>query len=267
MNFSVLMSLYKKENPKYFEQCMDSIFKQSLQSKNIIIVHDGPLTERLYQVLDKWKILLPITEVILQQNVGLGEALNAGLGHCKYDLVARVDTDDINLPNRFDIQYSHMINNPNVALCGSHISEFDENPENIISKRLVPIGEELNKTIFHRNPFNHMTVMFRKSAVLDAGGYQHLRFMEDYFLWIRMYLKGYQLHNLDAVFVNARIGNGMLERRKGSEYYKSELTFMNYLLKENIPNKPKVIGTFLVRSHLRLLPSSVLKKVYKLVRN
>ncbi|HIF9435041.1 TPA: glycosyltransferase [Photobacterium damselae] len=265
--FSILMSVYKNEKSFFFHDCLSSLYNQTLKTDNIVIVHDGPLTKELYQVIDKWKALLPITEVILNENVGLGAALNVGLIHCKYNLVARVDTDDINLPNRFDIQYSYMINNPNVALCGSHISEFDDNPDITISKRLVPIGDELNKTIFQRNPFNHMTVMFRKSAVLDAGGYQHLRFMEDYFLWVRMYLKGYQLHNIDTVFVNARIGNGMLERRKGSEYYKSELTFMNYLLKENIPNKPKVIGTFLVRSHLRLLPSSVLKKVYKLVRN
>ncbi|HIF9459099.1 TPA: glycosyltransferase [Photobacterium damselae] len=266
-NFSILMSLYIKENPNYLMACLYSLYSQTITSDDIVIVHDGPLNKELYKVINSWKDKLDIKEVILQENVGLGMALNEGLKHCKYDLVARVDTDDINLPNRFDIQYSYMINNPNIALCGSHISEFDDNPDITISKRLVPIGDELNKTIFQRNPFNHMTVMFRKSAVLDAGGYQHLRFMEDYFLWVRMYLKGYQLHNLDTVFVNARIGNGMLERRKGSEYYKSELTFMNYLLKENIPNKPKVIGTFLVRSHLRLLPSSVLKKVYKLVRN
>ncbi|HIF9244524.1 TPA: glycosyltransferase [Photobacterium damselae] len=265
--FSVLMSVYQKENPNFFSCALESLYMQVKKSSDIVIVHDGPLNKELYKVINGWKDKLDIKEVILKENVGLGMALNEGLKHCKYDLVARVDTDDINLPNRFDIQYSYMINNPHVALCGSHISEFDDNPEIIISKRLVPIGDELNKTIFQRNPFNHMTVMFRKSAVLDAGGYQHLRFMEDYFLWVRMYLKGYQLHNLDTVFVNARIGNGMLERRKGSEYYKSELTFMNYLLKENIPNKPKVIGTFLVRSHLRLLPSSVLKKVYKLVRN
>ncbi|HIF9166851.1 TPA: glycosyltransferase [Photobacterium damselae] len=264
---SVLTSIYIKESPDFFYLSLKSIYEQNKKPSEIIIVHDGPLSTELYQILDEWKTLLPIHEVILNENVGLGMALNEGLKYCKYDLVARVDTDDINLPNRFDIQYSYMINNPNVALCGSHISEFDDNPEIIISKRLVPIGDELKKTIFQRNPFNHMTVMFRKSVVLDAGGYQHLRFMEDYFLWVRMYLKGYQLHNLDTIFVNARIGNGMLERRKGSEYYKSELTFMNYLLKENIPNKPKVIGTFLVRSHLRLLPSSVLKKVYKLVRN
>ncbi|HIF9062223.1 TPA: glycosyltransferase [Photobacterium damselae] len=267
MNFSILLSIYNGEKAVYLNDCLQSIFKQTLMSSDIVIVHDGPLNKELYKVINSWKDKLDIKEVILKENVGLGMALNEGLRHCKYDLVARVDTDDINLPNRFDIQYSYMINNQNVALCGSHISEFDDNPEVIISRRLVPIGDELNKTIFQRNPFNHMTVMFRKSAVLDVGGYQHLRFMEDYFLWVRMYLKGYQLHNLDTVFVNARIGNGMLERRKGSEYYKSELTFMNYLLKENIPNKPKVLGTFLVRSHLRLLPSSVLKKVYKIVRN
>lgn len=265
--FSVLMSLYKKEKAAYFEQCMDSLYKQSLQSKNIIIVHDGPLTKELYQVLDKWKLSLPITEVILQENVGLGEALNAGLVHCKYDLVARVDTDDINIPTRFEQQYQYMNEHKDIALCGSHIDEFDTDPLVIISHRKVPLGVDLNNSIFKRNPMNHMTVMFRKSAVLDAGGYQHLRFMEDYFLWVRMYVKGYKLVNLDTVLVKARTGNGMLERRKGIDYYRSELTFMNKVLRMDVKNKPKIMATFLIRSHIRLLPQSALKKIYQLVRN
>ena len=267
MNFSVLMSLYKNEQAYFFEQCMASICKQSIQSKNIVIVHDGPLTQELYSVLDKWKLLLPITEVILQKNVGLGEALNAGLTHCKYDLVARVDTDDINIPTRFEQQYQYMIEHGDVALCGSHIDEFDTDPLITTSQRRVPINTDLNNSIFKRNPINHMTVMFRKSAVLDAGGYQHLRFMEDYFLWVRMFVKGYKLVNLDTVLVKARTGNGMLERRKGLDYYRSELTFMNKVLKMDVKNKPKIMATFLIRSHIRLLPQSALKKIYQLVRH
>ncbi|WP_318456148.1 glycosyltransferase [Photobacterium leiognathi] len=264
--FSILMSLYKNEKAEFFEECMDSIYNQSLQSKDIIIVHDGPLTSELYQVINKWKSLLPITEVILQKNVGLGEALNTGLLHCKYDLVARVDTDDINLPNRFKIQYDYMIDNPDTAISGSHISEFEDSPEEILSLRKVPLGNEIAKFIFKRNPFNHMSVMYRKSAVLDSGSYQHLKYMEDYYLWIRMYLKGYKLDNIDLVLVNARVGNGMLERRKGIDYYKSELRFMKYLLNADIPNKARITGRFLIRSHIRLLPKTLLKRIYKITR-
>ena len=267
IDFSVLISIYKNEKSEYFEKCIESIYKQSMSSKNIVVVHDGPLTQELYQVLDKWKLLLPITEVILKENVGLGEALNAGLAHCKYDLVARVDTDDINIPTRFEQQYQYMIEHDDVALCGSHIDEFDTDPLVITSHRKVPLDTDLNNSIFKRNPINHMTVMFRKSAVLDAGGYQHLSFMEDYFLWVRMYVKGYKLVNLDTVLVKARTGNGMLERRKGIDYYRSELTFMNKVLKMDVKNKPKIMVTFLIRSHIRLLPQSALKKVYQLVRH
>lgn len=267
MNFSVLMSLYKKEKSDFFEKCMLSIYDQTVSSDDIVIVHDGPITEELYQALDKWKVLLPITEVILQKNVGLGEALNAGLVHCKYDLVARVDTDDINIPTRFEQQYQYMTEHEDVALCGTHIDEFDTDPLITTSQRKVPLGKDFNNSIFKRNPINHMTVMFRKSTVLDAGGYQHLRFMEDYFLWVRMYVKGYKLVNLDTVLVKARTGNGMLERRKGIDYYRSELTFMNKVLKMDVKNKPKIMVTFLIRSHIRLLPQSALKKVYQLVRH
>ncbi|WP_060988932.1 glycosyltransferase [Photobacterium leiognathi] len=264
--FSILMSLYKNEKAEFFEECMGSIYNQSLQSKDIVIVHDGPLTSELYQVINKWKSLLPITEVILQENVGLGGALNTGLLHCKYDLVARVDTDDINLPNRFKIQYDYMIDNPDTAMCGSHISEFEARPEEIISLRKVPLGNDIYKFIFKRNPFNHMSVIYRKSAVLDSGSYQHFKFMEDYYLWIRMYLKGYKLDNIDLFLVNARVGNGMLERRRGIDYYKSELKLMKYLLNADIPNKPRIAGRFLIRSHIRLLPKTLLKRIYKITR-
>ncbi|PSU96064.1 amylovoran biosynthesis protein AmsE [Photobacterium leiognathi subsp. mandapamensis] len=265
-NFSVLMSLYSGEKAQYFKEAMQSIYCQTMKPSEIIIVHDGPLNSSLYNVINEWKLLLPIEEVILDINVGLGNALNIGLDKCKNDLVARVDTDDINLPNRFEIQYKYMCDNLDVSLCGSHISEFDNNHEDIISTRKVPIGNEIAKFIFKRNPFNHMSVMYRKSAVLDSGSYQHLKFMEDYYLWIRMYLKGYKLVNLDMILVNARIGNGMLERRKGLDYYKSELRFMKYLLNADVPNKPRIAGRFLIRSHIRLLPKSLLRRVYKITR-
>lgn len=266
MSFSVLMSVYSREDADYLEQAFDSLLNQSLKSSDIVVVHDGPLNDSLYKVINRWKLSLPIKEVILDKNVGLGIALNEGLNSCIYDLVARVDTDDINLPNRFEAQYQYMCDNPHVALCGSHISEFDSDPKEIMSIRKVPLGNDVIKSIFKRNPFNHMSVMYRKSAVLDSGSYLHFKYMEDYYLWIRMYLNGYKLDNLDMILVNARIGNGMLERRKGFDYYKSELRFMKYLLNADVPNKPRIAGHFLVRSHIRLLPKSLLKRVYKIIR-
>ncbi|PSX07453.1 glycosyltransferase [Photobacterium angustum] len=265
-NISVLISIYYREESDNLDLCLKSLFQQSMKAKEIIIVHDGPLTDDLYECLSYWKVKLPIVEVILEKNVGLGCALNIGLNRCQYDLVARVDTDDINLPNRFEIQYEYMSKNIHIAMCGSHISEFEENPEQIVSMRKVPVGDAIKKFIFKRNPFNHMTVMYRKSAVINSGSYQDLKFMEDYYLWIRMYLKGYELDNLDMVLVNARIGNGMLERRKGIEYYKSELRFMKYLLNADVPNKPRIAGRFLIRSHIRLLPKSLLRRAYKITR-
>ncbi|WP_233218468.1 glycosyltransferase [Photobacterium sp. GB-210] len=265
-NISVLISIYYREESDNLDLCLKSLFQQSMKAKEIIIVHDGPLTDDLYECLSYWKVKLPIVEVILEKNVGLGCALNIGLNRCQYDLVARVDTDDINLPNRFEIQYEYMSKNIHIAMCGSHISEFEENPEQIVSMRKVPVGDAIKKFIFKRNPFNHMTVMYRKSAVINSGSYQDLKFMEDYYLWIRMYLKGFELDNLDMVLVNARIGNGMLERRKGFDYYKSELRFMKYLLNADVPNKPRIAGRFLIRSHIRLLPKSLLRRVYKITR-
>ncbi|MCD9526042.1 glycosyltransferase [Photobacterium carnosum] len=264
--FSVLMSLYKKESEVYFHEALLSIEAQSWQPSEVVIVHDGPLTDELYNVLDEWRSKLPLKEVILEQNQGLGIALNKGLDACSYELIARVDTDDINLSKRFQAQYDFMNANPQIDLCSAHIAEFDIDISVISGLRKVPLSDEIDKLIYRRNPINHMAVMFKKSSVIKAGGYLHMPYMEDYYLWVRMHVMSMNITNIDDVLVYARVGNGMLERRHGYKYYRSELQFMKKLLKLPVKNKFKITLIFLARAHMRLLPTKILGNVYKFVR-
>ncbi|MGF1708926.1 glycosyltransferase [Enterovibrio baiacu] len=261
------MSLYKKEDEKFLSLAMESIYHQTTKPKEVVLVHDGGLNESLYRVLDSWREKLNIVDVKLETNQGLGRALNIGLQHCSCDYVARFDTDDINHPTRFEKQLDFLKSNPDVSLCGGHIAEFNFTPEAVSGHRTVKIGGSSVMRINRQNPFNHMTVMFKKQCVLDVGGYQHLHFMEDYYLWLRLHAANKKLINIDEVLVYARVGNGMLERRRGAKYAKSEFQILSKIFKLGVCRKPSTIAFFSVRAGLRLLPESLLTKVYKKTRS
>lgn len=270
MKFSVLVSLYFKENPINLDSALRSLWsEQKLLPTEIIIIKDGPLTLELDNILDKWKDLLSnnLKIIALKNNVGLGFALNEGLKHCTYDWVFRMDTDDICLPSRFEKQIDFIKHNPDISLLGSATEEFDENMENSFGYRINPTEhDDIVNYAKKRNPFNHMTVAFKKEAVLSVGGYQHHLFMEDYNLWIRMISSGYKVANLPDILVKVRAGNSMVTRRKGLKYIKSEYKLANLKIKTNLDNSFSAYSIFLLRSIPRMLPTSFLSKFYKMLR-
>lgn len=221
--FSVLMSLYIKEKPEYVRACFESLLSQTVLPNEWVVVEDGPLTDELYAVLDEYEKRHPdlIKRVPLQENLGLGKALCEGVLHCSNELIARMDTDDIARKDRFEKQLKMFEQNPDLDICSSHILEFDGDISNIISVRKVPVNEnailEYQK---RRDSFNHMTVMYKKSAVLKAGNYQDALLMEDSLLWINMMRTGAKCANVDDYLVYARTGNAMIDRRGGWAYFK-----------------------------------------------
>ena len=266
--FSVLMSLYIKETSSNLTACFESLLEQTLQADEIVLVFDGPIGDSLKSVVDKWSNLLPLNIIPLKRNVGLGNALNYGLKYCKHDLVARVDTDDINLPERFKIQYDYMQLHLNVDLISSHVAEFSLYHKDITGKRKVPLGDDIVSKIYIRNPINHMATMFRKQSVLQSGNYKHFPNMEDYYLWIRMHENGFVIDNIDQVLVLARTGDSMLLRRRGWSYCKTEIKFMLMLLgMKRAKNKPKIMFVYFIRAFIRLLPKKLLAKFYEKTRN
>ena len=221
------MSLYIKEKPEYFKACMESILIQTVLPDQIVIVKDGPVTEELDAVLNEYVEADPslYTIVPLETNRGLGLALAEGIGHCKNELIARMDTDDICRRDRFELQLAEFQKNPQLDICGSHIVEFESDVNDIVAQRKVPLtDEDIKKYQKRRDGVNHMTVMYKKSKVLEAGNYQSCMLMEDTYLWVRMILAGATFMNIDDNLVYARIGKDMYERRGGYAYYKKYKT-------------------------------------------
>lgn len=265
--FSLLISVYKNEKHNFLDECLHSILKQTVNPDQIVIVEDGPLTEQLHEVILKWKGILPIDSVYIKHNVGLGRALNAGLKHCKYEIIARMDSDDICLPSRFEKQIS-IINNHNIDICGSWVSEFEVNPNLTNSLRKVPeTHSDIVSASKSKNPLNHPSVMYRKNVVLDVGGYDDVLFFEDYHLWLKLISRGYKFYNIQEPLIAMRAGIGQLSRRGGLNYALLEVSFFKRSSQEGIMRKNHAIKNSLIRLPLRILPKKILGKIYRIIRN
>ena len=268
-SFSVLISVYYKENASFLEEALCSIENQTLKASEIVLIKDGPLNPELYKVITNHNehSKIPYKIIELKENVGLGEALNKGLDHCSNDWIARMDTDDIALPDRFKKQSRYLENHPDIDVLGSWISEFDDSPQNTSGERTLPgIHHDIVQYAKYRNPINHMTVMFRKKAVKAVGSYLPMRGFEDYWLWIRMLKEGYVFANIEEVLVYARTGDSMLERRRGWRYIKDEINFEKNGWALGFFSFYDLLRNIIIRFVARLLPSTVLKKVYNTLR-
>ncbi|RGL91918.1 MULTISPECIES: glycosyltransferase [Hungatella] len=267
MQYSVLMSVYEKEQADFLEIAIESILNQTVKTNDFVIVCDGPLNEQLENVLLNYKIKCPETFNIikLDKNVGLGIALNKGLRYCKNDLVARMDSDDISVYNRMELQMTCFENDEKLAVCGGYIAEFKENPNEILSIRKVPCNHnDILTWAKKRNPMNHMTVMFRKQFVLDAGSYKKMDFAEDYYLWVRMLMNNDRMLNLNNILVMARIGNGMFQRRGGRQYVKKIYHMQNTFYKIGFINKREFCLNLFIRTINSLAPNLIRERIYKL---
>lgn len=264
MSFSVLLSVYSKENPNFLEQSLLSVFNQTLKPNEVVLVEDGALTPELYSIIEKFPKLKIVK---LEKNSGLGVALNEGLKHCSYDIVARMDTDDIAKPNRFEKQIKFLEENPEISLLSGYIEEFNNDPFKISSIRKVPLDHnEIKLFLKKRNAFNHMAVVFKKNAVIESGSYQKVPFFEDYDLWIRMIQHGYKAANIPDIIIQARIGNDMIGRRYGFKYAKDEIYFLKRQLKSGFISNAEYLKLLVMRVPIRLLPKFMLKFIYKFLR-
>lgn len=225
MAYSVLMSVYAKEEARYFTQSIDSMLKQTIPPTDFVLICDGPLTESLDRVIEEKVQENPgLFQIIrLEKSGGLGNALAMGLPRCRCEFVARMDSDDISEDCRCEEQL-HILAARKAAIVGSHIVEFEGSITNEKAIRNVP---ETNTQIRHfarrRNPFNHPSVMFAKDAVLKVGNYQDCKGFEDYYLWVRLLKAGYEGYNIQKNLVHMRTDAGMYERRGSASYAWSAL--------------------------------------------
>lgn len=216
MKYSVLMTVYDKDNKEYFKLALDSMVNQTIKPNEIVLVKDGVINKNLQSVIDIVKKQYKnIVEVDLPKNVGLGLALNEGIKICKYDLIARMDSDDISVNNRCEKQLEMFENNNNLDIVGSPVLEFSKDINNIVGKRMVPLtNSEIYKYAKRRDPFNHPTVMYKKESVLAVGGYGNYRKNQDTDLWIKMLYNNCQCANCEDFLLYFRFDEGTYKKRK-----------------------------------------------------
>lgn len=265
MHFSVLMSVYKNDKADEVAYALDSVINQTMKPDQIVLVLDGPVSEKLNVLIKSYtEKEKSINVVPIEKNVGLGKALSIGLTHCKYEYVARMDSDDFSLPDRFEKQVAFLSAHPEIDVLGGQIAEYESTMKNELAVRAVPITmEEISDRMRIRNGMNHVTVMYRKSAVLTAGNYQHCPYFEDYYLWCRMIKAGYKFHNLDLVLVNVRTGEGMYQRRGGKAYNEAIKGFQKKILDLGVINSFQYYKNILIRLSVANMPNALRGYLYK----
>lgn len=265
LKFSVLISVYKNEKPEYFKIALDSMLKQTLQPAEYVIVKDGLLTEALDACIDDFEmhVSVPVKILAFEKNRGLGLALRDGVFACRNEYIARMDSDDIAKPERFLKQITYLEKNPEIVLLGSRITEFSANEEYPDTITELPLSDDdIREYAKSRNPFRHMTIIYRKSAILDVGNYRSFLWFEDYDLWIRIMQRGYKVENLQECLVNVRANDAMFARRGGWKYLKQDFYFQQYLYNIGFIGTKVFYKNLFLRFIVRILPYRARKKIY-----
>lgn len=264
MKISVLMPICYKEKVQYVEESLKSLLNQTLMPNQIVIIEDGKLTQGLYELLEKYKKMYPnlIETYATENNIGSGLATRYGVQKCRNEYIARMDSDDIALPDRFEKQVRVLEENRNVDLLGGYIAEYDEKMEKMITLRKVPLEmPEIKKYIKSQCPTNHMTIIIKKEALIKCGNYRDMK-MEDYDVCIRMLKNGYTIKNIDEVLCNVRTGKPMYKRRSGVKQIRNVIKIEKELLEYKIINKFEFIYNIIIRSIFAMIPANLKKIIY-----
>lgn len=259
--FSVAMSVYKNDKPSQLREALESICSQSYPASEIYLVIDGPIGEELQSVIDEYAEKYGnFTVNQLSKNGGLGNALKIAVENCKYDLIMRMDSDDISAPGRFYKQIKAYEEAP-VDVLGGWTLGFIGDLENgqVSSAERKITHEEIKAQISKKNPISHVTVLFRREAVLKAGNYLDLFYHEDYYLWVRMIETGATFRNIPEFLVYVRLGKDMSSRRGGLRYYKAEKFLRQYMLSNRFITRTCYIKEMAVRFVYQLLIPSWLR--------
>ena len=265
-NYSVLMSVYYKEQPQFLREAMNSILEQTIPTNDFVLVCDGPLNEELDLVIEDMKLNFGsiLNVVRLQNNQGLGNALKIGLEYCKNSLVARMDSDDICVPNRCELQLKNFTLDNRLAIISGTVEQFTTHKDMVLGKRIVPSDyADIITFSKRRNPFNHPAVMFKKEAVEKSGSYNNCYpLFEDYYLWVRMLQNGFRGKNLIETMVYMRTPVDMYKRRGGFLYAKNLLAFNNWMLRSKWITISDYLFSAIPHAIVCVLPNSLRKFIY-----
>lgn len=265
--FSVAMCVYGGDNAAFFDRALESITDlQTVKPSEIVLVVDGPVSKEIDDVILKYEKKCDAFNTIrLPKNGGLGNALRLAIENCRYGLIARMDSDDVSIPTRFEEQLLFFEQYPDTDIVGGDITEFIDREDNVVGKRCVPRQHsEIVEYMKHRCAFNHVSVMYKKETVQRVGGYLDWFWNEDYYLWIRMQLAGAKFANTGTVLVNVRTGADMYARRGGRRYFESERRLQKYMLEHQMIGYGTYVYNVMVRWIVQCcLPNSVRGFVFR----
>ena len=265
MTISVLMSVYSSENPIFLDRAMQSVWDdQTFKPVQIVLVEDGPLGNDLETVVIRWKDKLGDILTILKNevNLGLTKSLNKGIGAAKGDLIARMDSDDVSVPQRFALQVKYFKEHPDIDIVGGSLREFDESHSELRIRHYPPVHEAAVKYMCKASPLAHPTVMMRR-RIFDAGLCYDERYKmsQDIALWYDAVLAGYRIANVPDVTINFRIDGNVFKRRSRVKAWNEFKIYMGGIYRMH--------GLFsmkyrypIARLCFRLMPPSVVKKIY-----
>jgi glycosyltransferase involved in cell wall biosynthesis len=262
--FSLLVPVYDGDRPDHIRRAMRSaVDDQTVRPDQVVIVRDGPVRDELARCLDELQRAspVPVTFVPLRTNRGLGPALDQGLAASWFDVIARMDADDVSMPHRFEVEL------PLIAeadIVGAGLYEFVEDTNEIVGQRVPPTGPaRIRRYARMHDPFNHPTVVYRREAVLAAGGYGDLPLMEDYALFARMLAGGARPVNVAEPLVFYRVGEEAFRRRGGARLLRSELRLQREFLRRGFTSPPEYLRNVIVRGGYRLVPWWLRRAVYR----
>lgn len=265
---SVLISVYYKTNEEYLHRALLSVWdEQTYKPSEIVLVQDGPVGESIVEVLEQWQKRLgkQFKWIKQEKNLGLAKSLNHGLSYCSHELIARMDDDDISLPQRLKLQYRYMMSHKEIGVLGGQVEERDSDLQMKISQRVVPVNHlQIVKFSKTRSPINHPSVIFRKSIVGELGGYPEV-YPEDYALWGKLICNGVLFHNLPQKLVIMRTEDALIYRR-GFKFFLGETKVLFYLYRLGLLNFLELFVQLVIRLIVRSSPAFLKKEFYKFSR-
>ncbi len=258
------MAVYKNDNPYHFEEALLSVWNnQNIKPFEIVLIQDGWVPKSINRIIVNWKKKLNSSLVLIvnDSNLGLTKSLNKGLKKCNGDFIARMDSDDISLPNRLKIQSKFLENNPHIDLVGSYAQEFNKYG-NLSFIKKYPLNNSGIKKIIHRSsPMCHASVMFRKKIFDNGLKYdEKYNVSQDIAFWFELLFEGYKFSNIDKVLYKVRFGEDFHKRRSYKKALNEFKIYWNGIVK-NFGYSIRLIFP-IIRFIIRLLPLQITKLIY-----
>jgi glycosyltransferase involved in cell wall biosynthesis len=265
--FSLLMPVWQRDRPDHLRRAFESsVVEQQRRPDEVVLVQDGPVPAEVASCLDDLAATspVPVRLVRLERNRGLGRALEVGLAACRHEVVARMDADDVSCPERFALQLPEI--EAGADLVGSALLEIGSSEQDVVGRRTPPTSTEMivQAARLH-DPINHPTVVYRRSAVAAAGGYEHVPLLEDYWLFARMIQGGARVVNRPEPLVLYRVGEGAYRRRGGLALLRAELHLQRLFVRSGFTTRAQFVRNVAIRCTYRLVPAWVRRPAYRLL--